>query len=121
MNTFDEAYFDAGINRIGTNCAKWDEMRRETGDPDMIPMWVADMDFPSPPTVQLALPGELFRALSMLNHAGALIFAAFMIGLFTLYPKNLGLRWLFPLSACGPAGALGRCGAGDLGLYASMR
>ena len=57
MNTFDEAYFDAGINRIGTNCAKWDEMRRETGDPDMIPMWVADMDFPSPPAVQQALAG----------------------------------------------------------------
>jgi len=34
--------------------------------------------------------------LSALNHAGALIFAAFMIGLFTLYPKRLGLRWLFP-------------------------
>ena len=29
MNQFDEAYFDAGINRVGTHCAKWDEMRRE--------------------------------------------------------------------------------------------
>ena len=55
MNQFDEAYFDAGINRVGTHCAKWDEMRRETGDPDMIPMWVADMDFESPPAVQEAL------------------------------------------------------------------
>ncbi len=52
---FDKAYFDAGINRIGTGSAKWDEMRRDTGDPDMLPMWVADMDFPSPPAVQQAL------------------------------------------------------------------
>ena len=59
MNQFDEAYFDAGINRVGTHCAKWDEMRRETGDPDMIPMWVADMDFPSPPAVQQALEGAV--------------------------------------------------------------
>lgn len=46
--TFDKAYFDAGISRIGTNCVKWDDMLEESKDPDMIPMWVADMDFPSP-------------------------------------------------------------------------
>ena len=53
--TFDKAYFDAGISRIGTNCVKWDDMLEESKDPDMIPMWVADMDFPSPPAVAQAL------------------------------------------------------------------
>ena len=52
---FDAAYFDAGIGRIGTRCEKWDGMIAEAGNPDMIPMWVADMDFPSPPAVQQAL------------------------------------------------------------------
>lgn len=52
---FDAAYFDAGISRIGTRCEKWDGMIAADGDPDMIPMWVADMDFPSPPAVQQAL------------------------------------------------------------------
>lgn len=52
---FDKAYFDAGISRVGTNCEKWDGMREEHGDPDMIPMWVADMDFPSPPAIREAL------------------------------------------------------------------
>jgi signal transduction histidine kinase len=47
-------------------------------------------------TRELALPDKLFFSLSGLNHAGALIFAAFMIGLFTLYQKRIGLRWLFP-------------------------
>ncbi|MBR3796821.1 MAG: PatB family C-S lyase [Clostridia bacterium] len=52
---FDSAYFDAGVNRIGTDCEKWDGMIAATGDPDMIPMWVADMDFPSPPALKDAM------------------------------------------------------------------
>ena len=52
---FDKAYFDAGISRIGTDCEKWDGMAARYGDPDMIPMWVADMDFPSPPAIGQAL------------------------------------------------------------------
>ena len=58
---FDKAYFDAGIRRIGTECEKWDGMIAETGDETMIPMWVADMDFPSPPAIRDALAGVLAR------------------------------------------------------------
>lgn len=58
---FDTAYFDAGIDRRGTECEKWDGMIAETGDPQMIPMWVADMDFPSPPAIRDALSGVLAR------------------------------------------------------------
>ena len=58
---FDAAYFDAGIGRIGTRCEKWDGMIAETGDETMIPMWVADMDFPSPPAIRDALAGVLAR------------------------------------------------------------
>lgn len=56
---FDKAYFDAGVKRVGTDCEKWDGMIASTGDPDMIPMWVADMDFPSPPAIKEALAGVL--------------------------------------------------------------
>ena len=52
---FDKAYFDAGIPRVGTDCEKWDGMVARYGDPGMIPMWVADMDFPSPPAIAQAL------------------------------------------------------------------
>ena len=58
---FDTAYFDAGISRVGTECEKWDGMIASTGDASMIPMWVADMDFPSPPAVQQALADVLAR------------------------------------------------------------
>ena len=51
---FDREYFDAGLYRMGTRCEKWDEARKEHGE-DMLPLWVADMDFPSPPAVQEAI------------------------------------------------------------------
>ncbi len=51
---FDQEYFDAGLYRLGTRCEKWDEARKEHGD-DLLPLWVADMDFPSPPAVQKAI------------------------------------------------------------------
>ncbi len=50
---FDQEYFDAGLYRVDTRCEKWDGARDEWGD--VLPMWVADMDFPSPPAVQEAL------------------------------------------------------------------
>ncbi len=58
---FDKAYFDAGVPRVGTECVKWDGMIAETGSSDMIPMWVADMDFPSAPAIYEALEGVLRR------------------------------------------------------------
>ena len=68
--TFDKAYFDAGISRIGTNCVKWDGMLEESKDPDMIPMWVADMDFPSPPAVAQALAKVAAQGTWGYTHAG---------------------------------------------------
>ena len=52
---FDKAYFDAGLERRGTDCMKWDGMMEEHRDPDMVPMWVADMDFPSAPAIREAV------------------------------------------------------------------
>lgn len=43
--------FDEPVVRRGTNCVKWDK----TADPDIIPMWVADMDFRVAPAIQKAL------------------------------------------------------------------
>ena len=51
---FNQEYFDAGLYRVGTRSEKWDECRLEHGE-NVLPMWVADMDFPSPPAVTQAL------------------------------------------------------------------
>ena len=36
--------FDTPYNRKGTNCTKWDIFT----DEEMLPMWIADMDFEAP-------------------------------------------------------------------------
>lgn len=51
---FNKEFFDEGLYRMGTRCEKWDEARAEHGA-DILPLWVADMDFPSPPEVQAAI------------------------------------------------------------------
>lgn len=49
--------FDEPIRRLGTHCMKWDMMERLYGVPaeSGIAMWVADMDFRPPASVQRAL------------------------------------------------------------------
>ena len=41
--------FDEIINRNGTDSVKWDAVERRWGRNDLIPMWVADMDFRTAP------------------------------------------------------------------------
>jgi len=46
--------FDRVIDRRATDSNKW----RKFG-PDVLPLWVADMDFPSPPAVVAALQARV--------------------------------------------------------------
>ena len=43
--------FDAILDRRNTGSLKWDYPERALGHKDVIPMWVSDMDFPSPQPV----------------------------------------------------------------------
>ena len=52
--------FDEIINRRGTGCVKWDEIPSSLHPSpvtlhDMIPLWVADMDFKAAPAIQEAI------------------------------------------------------------------
>jgi len=47
--------FDEIIDRDPTNAVKWTLRKSLHGDEDIIPLWVADMDFASPPAVTEAL------------------------------------------------------------------
>lgn len=47
--------FDEVIDRKGTNCAKWDMIEESQKPADVLPMWVADMDFRSPKKIEEAL------------------------------------------------------------------
>lgn len=47
--------FDQVFNRKETKSLKWDHIRTVFGHEDLLPMWVADMDFQAPPEVNQAL------------------------------------------------------------------
>lgn len=47
--------FDQIIDRRGTNALKIDVLKERYGSEDLIPLWVADMDFLSPPAVTEAI------------------------------------------------------------------
>lgn len=47
--------FDQFVNRDNTNSMKWNYRDKVFGTDDVLPLWVADMDFPSPESVQEAV------------------------------------------------------------------
>lgn len=47
-------FFDEGLDRVGTDCEKWDAARRIHGE-KILPLWVADMDFKVPQEVTEAI------------------------------------------------------------------
>ncbi|MFE0506138.1 MalY/PatB family protein [Peribacillus butanolivorans] len=57
MDILKESIFEEHINRENTGSVKWDKnsLKSLYGREDVLPMWVADMDFPSPEGIQKAL------------------------------------------------------------------
>ncbi|HNP90679.1 MalY/PatB family protein [Macellibacteroides fermentans] len=47
--------FDEIVDRRGTNCIKVDALKARYGNPDLTPLWVADMDFRTPDFIVNAL------------------------------------------------------------------
>lgn len=47
--------FDRIPNRKNTHSYKWDQSAKLFGNGDLLPLWVADMDFESPPAVKAAM------------------------------------------------------------------
>ena len=52
--------FDQVLSRQNTDCVKWDAVKTIFGNDEVIPMWVADMDFPAAkPIVDTLDNGEI--------------------------------------------------------------
>ena len=47
--------FDETIDRLNTNSLKWDARKHYFGSDDILPMWVADMDFKTPDFIKNAI------------------------------------------------------------------
>ncbi|MCZ8518498.1 MULTISPECIES: MalY/PatB family protein [Paenibacillus] len=59
--------FDRLIDRRNTRSYKWDQGAKLFGNPDILPLWVADMDFLAPPAVREVL--EKRAALGVYGYA----------------------------------------------------
>ena len=56
MENYD---FDKVIDRTGTNAVKLEALQRLYGRTDLLPLWVADMDFETPSFITEALRQRL--------------------------------------------------------------
>ncbi len=55
--------FDKVVDRYGTNALKLDVLKDRYGRSDLIPLWVADMDFETPPFITEAIRKRLDHSL----------------------------------------------------------
>ena len=64
--------FDAVVDRSGNHSAKYDERKKKFGTEDVIPLWIADMDFKTAqPIIDALRPGPR-RASGLYRPAGQL-------------------------------------------------
>jgi len=107
MSRFD---FDTPIERLGTGSAKW--MRF---GPDVIPAWVADMDFASPPAVLDALRARVDHGVFGYASQPAELSALILARLDRLYGWKVEPDWLVPLPGVVPSLYFACQLAGDAG------
>ena len=82
--------FDNPPDRRGTGSFKWDRY----GKRDVIPLWVADMDFQSPPEVVAALHERVAHGVYGYTHATDELEAAVVASLAKDYSWDVPIPWL---------------------------
>lgn len=91
--------FDTVIDRRGTDSEKWNKYH----DRDVIPLWVADMDFCSPPAVITALHDRVSHGVFGYTHPPGKLVDAVLDHLFRDFDWKVEPEWLvwLPGLVCG--------------------
>jgi cystathionine beta-lyase len=95
--------FDRVIDRRGTASVKWDYSRRYTGLEGLLPLWVADMDFPAPPEVLQALRRRVEHGIFGYTLEPESYFQAAMDWMLRRHGWKLQREWLIPAPGVVPA------------------
>jgi len=82
--------FDVTVDRRGTASLKWDKYEGR----DVIPLWVADMDFTSPPAVVAALRERVAHGVFGYTHAPEGLTAAVQTSVLADYAWSVEPEWL---------------------------
>jgi cystathionine beta-lyase len=86
--------FDEIINREGTDCIKYDWRSEIFGKADVIPMWVADMDFRTPSFVTDAISERLKHEILGYSFRPDSYFDAFISWVSALHGWNIRREWI---------------------------
>lgn len=86
--------FDEIINREGTDCIKYDWRSEVFGNADVIPMWVADMDFRTPSFVTDAISERLKHEILGYSFRPDSYFDAFIHWVSALHGWNIRREWI---------------------------
>lgn len=82
--------FDAAVDRRGTASVKWDKYNGT----DILPLWVADMDFVSPPAVLKALQQRVAHGIFGYTRAVDALFETVQNALFDRYGWQVDPEWI---------------------------
>ena len=82
--------FDTLISRNDTGSLKWDKY----GDRDVIPVWVADMDFPLAPEIQQALTDRLQHPVFGYTRASARLYDVLIQHISSVYGWSIEKEWI---------------------------
>lgn len=91
--------FDQWVDRSHSDSVKWDKYR----DRDIIPLWVADTDFPSPPAIIDALQQRVAHAVFGYGHPSPALIEVFSQRMLERYSWRINPEWLIflPGLVCG--------------------
>lgn len=91
--------FDQWVDRSHSDSVKWDKYR----DRDIIPLWVADTDFPSPPAIIAALQQRVAHAVFGYGHPSPELIEVFTQRMLERYDWHINPEWLIflPGLVCG--------------------
>ena len=91
--------FDESIERRGTNCVKWDE----SPDGEVIPMWVADMDFRVAPAIEKALQQRVAHGVFGYNIVPDSYYEAVISWFHRRHQWDIQREWILYTTAVVPA------------------
>ena len=91
--------FDELIERRGTDCVKWDE----SPSPEVIPLWVADMDFRVAPAIQKALEQRVAHGVFGYNIVPESYYEAVISWFHRRHQWEIQRQWILYTTAVVPA------------------
>ncbi len=95
--------FDNYVERRGTNCVKWDNCKKVFGVEDILPMWVADSDWPVPDVALKAIKERACHGILGYTSPGEDLSLAVINWVKKQYNWDIKKEWLVFVSGVVPA------------------